>query len=86
MNNIDERLDQESKRLYNNLLTLGLDIFIDEFSEMGFRRAISHLENLISHFESKEEFEKCTTLNEFLILTIAKQTEHFKPQIKNRNN
>jgi hypothetical protein len=76
MKHLDEMLDKGSRNLYNNLLCYGLEVFIDDYSELRFKLAISHLNLLISYFEEKEEFEKCSTLNEFLSLTRKIQAEN----------
>ena len=76
MKHLDEMLDKESRNLYKNLLCYGLEVFIDDYSDLGFNLAISHLNVLISYFEEKEEFEKCSTLKEFLSLICKIQTDN----------
>ena len=81
MSKITDIYDNQTRILYRNLLELGLEFFIDEFNERGFRRTISHIQSMITHFEEKEEYEKCTTLREFLSLTKILQEAHIQSPI-----
>lgn len=73
MTKADIMLKKSTTDLYFKLLECGLDSFISDYNEKGFKRAIAHLENMISYFETNEEYEKCTTLREFQSLTIKIQ-------------
>ncbi len=54
-------LDETCNKCYSNLLNMGLD----SFGTMSKEVMIETLSNMIKHFESNEEFEKCSRLSEF---------------------
>lgn len=62
-NQIDELYDEQSRKLYNYIETMGEKAF-EEGSPLYKFRDSDLFERLITHFEGLEEYEKCAFLVE----------------------
>lgn len=71
-------LKKSTTDLYFKLLECGLESIISDYNERGFKRAIEHLDSMVSYFENEEDYEKCTTLKEFLSLTVKIHSKNNK--------
>jgi uncharacterized protein YjgD (DUF1641 family) len=59
--NIDELYDEQSRKLYEHIVEMGKEIF-DRENPLYKYKNTDLLERLINHFESIEEYEKCSNL------------------------
>ena len=59
--NIDELYDEQSRKLYDHIVEMGQEIF-DKENPLYKYKDSDLLERLIKHFESVEEYEKCSKL------------------------
>jgi hypothetical protein len=64
---LDTAYDEQSRKLYDHIMEMGVAAF-DFDNALHKYRESSLLKRLISHFESKEEYEKCAGLKEVLVL------------------
>lgn len=58
---LDELYDQQSRKLYDHIMEMGLDAFHKESALYKYKDT-DLLKKLIAHFESLEEYEKCSDL------------------------
>lgn len=66
MKETDHIYDQETRKLFRNLLMYGLDMFIDKSEEHSIQYDLRLLHRMIDYFKELEEYEKCSTLGEFI--------------------
>lgn len=59
--NLDEIYDQQSRKLYNHIMEMGIDAFNKESALYKYRDT-DLIQKLIDHFVSTEEYEKCRDL------------------------
>lgn len=58
---LDEFYDQQSRKLYEHIMDMGIDSFRKNGVLYKYKNT-DLLQKLISHFESLEEYEKCSDL------------------------
>lgn len=67
---IDVVYDEQSRKLYEHIMEMGVSAFEGDSALRKYRES-NLLKKLISHFESKEEYEKCGDLKKVLVLLEA---------------